>query len=43
MDEIRIFYDVTEEEVEILAVVLKQDADKWLERSGEHDETSSII
>ena len=43
VNEVRIFYDVTGEVVEILSVVLKRDADAWLERSGEHDEGSGII
>ncbi len=30
--EVRVFYDVAEKRVEILAVVLKADADKWLRK-----------
>ena len=33
--QIRIFYDVNERVVEILAVVPKPDANNWLEREGE--------
>jgi mRNA interferase RelE/StbE len=33
--EIRVFYDVSEDTVEILAVVPKSEASKWLERLGE--------
>lgn len=40
-DEIRIFYDVTADTVEILAIVAKSQAAEWLERHGEHDEESS--
>ncbi len=32
--EVRVFYDVAEKRVEILAVVLKADADKWLRKVG---------
>ncbi len=32
VDELRVFYDVTETEVEILAVVIKQGVQDWLER-----------
>jgi mRNA interferase RelE/StbE len=34
MGEIRIFYDVTEKAVEILAIVAKSDAAEWLEKAG---------
>ena len=42
-DDIRVFYDVTEATVQVLAVVPKSDANAWLERYGESDETSSSI
>ena len=32
---IRVFYDVTETTVEILAIVSKEEADEWLEKAGE--------
>jgi len=35
VDDIRVFYDVTEEAVEILAIVPKAEATAWLERYGE--------
>jgi len=35
VDEIRIFYDVTEDQVQILAIVSKSEAEEWLERGGE--------
>src|ERR1700694_2931748 len=38
-DNIRVFYDVTEEVVQVLAIVLKAEADAWLARHGESDET----
>jgi mRNA-degrading endonuclease RelE of RelBE toxin-antitoxin system len=34
VDEIRIFYDVTEGAVEILAIVAKSEADAWLRQFG---------
>ena len=34
VDDIRVFYDVTEEAVEILAIVPKAEASAWLERYG---------
>ena len=34
VDEIRIFYDVTDETVEVLAIVPKPEAAAWLERYG---------
>ena len=33
--EIRIFYDVTDDSVQILAIVPKSEAQKWLEEEGE--------
>ena len=38
VDEVRVFYDVTDEAVEVLAIVAKSDAAKWLERHGEAEE-----
>ena len=43
VDEIRVYYDVFESTVEILAIVDKTDADTWLTRFGESDETSSSL
>ena len=34
VEEARIFYDVTDETVEVLAVVMKSDAAAWLEEHG---------
>jgi mRNA-degrading endonuclease RelE of RelBE toxin-antitoxin system len=42
-DDIRVFYDVTEDVVEDLAIVPKSDVDAWLEKHGEGDETSSSV
>ena len=39
-DDIRVFYDVTEDTVEVLAIVPKSEANEWLERYGESDEES---
>lgn len=35
VDEVRVFYDVTSEEVQVLAIVTKAEADKWLQAYGE--------
>ena len=35
IDDIRIFYDVQEQVVEILAIITKSEADAWLGRFGE--------
>jgi hypothetical protein len=31
---VRIFYDVSEDSVEVLAVLVKKEVKEWLERSG---------
>jgi mRNA-degrading endonuclease RelE of RelBE toxin-antitoxin system len=41
--ELRIFYDVAEGTVEVLAIVSKSDARAWLEKMGERDEGSGTI
>jgi mRNA-degrading endonuclease RelE of RelBE toxin-antitoxin system len=41
--EIRVFYDVTESAVEILAIVPKAEAAAWLARMGEPDEGSGSV
>src|SRR5262245_34286666 len=35
VDTVRVFYDVSGRNVEVLAVVMKSDADAWLARVGE--------
>jgi len=35
IDAIRVFYDVSRRKVEVLAIVMKADADAWLEKAGE--------
>jgi mRNA-degrading endonuclease RelE of RelBE toxin-antitoxin system len=42
-DDIRVFYDVTEEDVQVLAIVAKSDADAWLAKHGESDEKSGPV
>lgn len=42
-DDIRVFYDVTEGVVQVLAIVPKSEVDAWLAKEGESDETSSSI
>jgi mRNA-degrading endonuclease RelE of RelBE toxin-antitoxin system len=34
VDEIRVFYDVTEDRVEVLAIVTKAQAESWLREQG---------
>jgi len=41
VENVRVFYDVTEKTVEILAIVPKDEADKWLEKAGEPHEDRS--
>ncbi len=41
--DIRVFYDVTEEAVQVLAIVPKSEADDWLAKHGKSDETSSPV
>src|SRR5437762_1215617 len=41
--DVRVFYDVTEEVVQVLAIVPKSEADAWLAKHGESDETSSPV
>jgi mRNA interferase RelE/StbE len=43
VDEIRVFYDVTEDTVEILAIIPKSEAAAWLERYGERDDELSKL
>jgi mRNA interferase RelE/StbE len=38
VDDLRVFYDVVGNEVHILAIVRKSDADSWLAEQGERDE-----
>jgi mRNA-degrading endonuclease RelE of RelBE toxin-antitoxin system len=40
-DDIRVFYDVNDDTVEVLAIVPKSEADQWLQGHGESDEESS--
>jgi len=35
VDDLRVFYDVKGEEVQVLAIVAKADADAWLEQVGQ--------
>jgi mRNA interferase RelE/StbE len=41
VDEIRVYYNVGERTVDILAIVDKQEADAWLTQFGESDETDT--
>ncbi len=37
VDDVRVFYDVTDRTVEVLAIVAKAEAAAWLERHAERD------
>lgn len=39
--DIRVFYDVTNEAVEILAIVTKAEAKEWLDQEGTQDQNGS--
>src|ERR1017187_1221138 len=41
--DLRVFYDVKGEEVQVLAIVAKVDAVEWLEQVGQGDEDSSAL
>lgn len=43
VDDFRVFYDVTETEVQVLAIVRKAEVTSWLERKGKKDEEGSPI
>jgi mRNA interferase RelE/StbE len=42
-DDIRVFYDVSGDVAQVLAVVPKSEADAWLAKHGERDETSGSV
>jgi mRNA interferase RelE/StbE len=41
--DLRVFYDVRETTVDVLAIIAKADADAWLARVGVRDQTSSTL
>ena len=41
VEDVRVFYDVTEDAVEVLAIVPKRQVQQWLERAGEPHEDGS--
>ncbi len=43
VDEPRVFHDVIGEEVQVLAIVAKADADAWLVEEGQSDEDSPSL
>ena len=43
VDDLRVFYDVESEEVRVLAIVAKSDADVWLRQAGQVDENSPAL
>jgi mRNA-degrading endonuclease RelE of RelBE toxin-antitoxin system len=42
-DDVRVFYDVIQDAVYILAVISKEKADEWLSKHGASDETSPPV
>ncbi len=42
-DDVRVFCDVTEDTVEVLAIVPKSEVSQWLERYGQSDEESGSV
>ena len=43
IEDLRVFYDVEENEVQVLAIVAKSDADEWLEQAGGSDEDGPAV
>jgi mRNA interferase RelE/StbE len=41
--DVRVFYDVVGEEVQVLAIVAKAEADAWLKQVGKRDEDRSAL
>jgi mRNA-degrading endonuclease RelE of RelBE toxin-antitoxin system len=35
--DVRVFYDVTESQVDVLAIILKEGAQKWLDEGARHE------
>jgi mRNA interferase RelE/StbE len=42
VDEVRVFYDVAEARVEVLAIVPKQQAEEWLAQAGKRSSAHSL-
>jgi mRNA-degrading endonuclease RelE of RelBE toxin-antitoxin system len=42
-DDVRVFYDVIEDAVEVLAIVQKSEVDEWLQSHGEKNEASGSL
>ncbi len=49
VEDVRVFYDVREQVVEVLAIIAKSEAEKWLgqtgkpENAGDNDEKSGTV
>ena len=41
VDDLRVFYDIADEQVRVLAIIAKADADAWLAEEGQTDEEGS--
>jgi mRNA interferase RelE/StbE len=42
-NDIRVFYDVTNDTVEVLAIISKSSVDEWLKEHGKTDETGPAV
>jgi mRNA interferase RelE/StbE len=43
VDELRVFYDIIDEQVRVLAIIAKAEADAWLAEEGQTDEKSPPV
>jgi mRNA interferase RelE/StbE len=43
VEDLRVFYDVAGNEVQVLAIVAKSDADEWLKQAGGSDEGGPAV
>lgn len=43
VEDLRVFDDVKDDEVQVLAIVAKSDADKWLKQAGGSDEDGAAV
>ena len=41
--EVRVFYDVVEQQVQVLAIIAKSETEAWLRKAGEPDEASGAF
>jgi hypothetical protein len=43
VDDLRVFYELVGDEVHVLAIVAKSDAEAWLEEAGRRDENGPTL